>query len=120
MKPRLSLGQLAELADCATPTDVNTPGARWLRRVADEAAELLGQADDPTDAVHEAANAIVPSATTERWRIFVDLAAYEEDIHDYGPEPDDRDACLDLTGCAGTALFIIAERLMFALVAGQA
>jgi hypothetical protein len=50
----------------------------------------------------------VPIYTHERWQVFVDLQAYQEDVSEYG----DAD---DLTNAAGVALYMIAERLVHAL-----
>src|SRR5690606_33109396 len=83
--------QLASIADCAAPDMLNGPGARFLLRVQDSARELVEGAepgDDLTDAIHEHADAAVPIYTHEMWATFIDLAAYEEDVTEYGPIED--------------------------------
>ncbi len=56
------------------------------------------------------ADGAVPVYTGERWAVFADLAAYNEDPGDIGGWP------ADLTDAAGVALYVIAERLALALV----
>lgn len=126
----LSTWQLAELADCATPDrgdghgaafdDMEgrtpSPGATFLRHVADtyddrrawatsNGDELVG------DDLWEMADGCVPIYTHTVWTTFADLAAYQEDLSEYGEiEPD------DLTRTVGMrALFEIARRLLGAL-----
>lgn len=112
---------------CAPPADLSTvvpsPGAKFLRSVADDLAERIAyhfeaSGQDPRDVdlereledeVHEVADGAVPIYTGTRWAVFTDLAAWQESMADYGP-PD------DLTDAAGAALYMIAERLAVALV----
>lgn len=136
----LSTWHLANLADCgspdrpdgiavAPPADPSTvrpsPGAEFLRSVADHIAERIAyhfDDDDPrehepwelvdllADDITEVADGAVPIYTGERWATFADLAAYNEDPGDIGGWP------ADLTDAAGAALYMIAERLAAALV----
>lgn len=135
----LTTWHLANLADCespdrpdgigcAPPADPSTvrpsPGAKFLRSVADDLAEriayIFGDGDlDPRaadlereieDEVYEVADGAVPVYTGERWAVFADLAAYNEDPGDIGGWP------ANLTDAAGAALCMIAERLARALV----
>jgi hypothetical protein len=105
---------LALLADVASPDSLESPGALWLTRIESAAANLLEECaelgGDPVDAIHETADAIVPIYTHERWSVFTDLAAYNEDVTDYGPDYS------DLTAVAGVALYVVAERLLSILV----
>lgn len=135
----LTTWHLANLADCgspdrpdgigcAPPADLSTvqpsPGAKFLRSVADDLAGRIkyyfkGGDLDPRaadlerelgDEVHEVADGAVPVYTGERWAVFADLGAYNEDPDDIGGWP------ADLTDAAGAALYMIAERLARALV----
>lgn len=106
--------QLARLADVADPDTPESPGARWLQQVAslaDELNEYYNECEQK-DAVTEAADSLVPVYTHERWRVFCDLAAYNEDTSDYGQPA-------DMTEGAGVALYMVAERLLSALVAEE-
>lgn len=109
---------LATLADCASPDTSDSPGAQFLARIARDVAEHVGDAPlgwsdqlgGLDDAAHEIADSAVPIYTHERWQTFVDLAAYHEDVTELAA-PDS----FDLTGLAGVALYMIAERLVRAL-----
>lgn len=116
---------LATLADCYSPDGDDSAGARFLaliaRDVADHCNQYAGTPDDGDDwpliigeltdgdAAHEIADSAVPIYTHERWATFVDLGAYNEDASEMGATAD------DLTGAAGVALYIIADRLVRAL-----
>jgi hypothetical protein len=114
--------QLATLADCASPDSVDSPGARFLARIARDVADRLIDTDEDLgsryvldqltdgDGAHEIADSAVPIYTHERWQVFVDLAAYNED-----PAGELGDDGSDLTQTAGVALYIIADRLVGAL-----
>ena len=129
--------ELANLADCTSPDrpdrhgyahDVSgeefdpSPGAEFLRSVAYGVSDFLpsdGEEFDPDDVevadnVSEVADAAPSVYTYQRWREFVDLAAWDEDVTELGG-PDD-----DMTATAGVALYMIAERLARALVAEYA
>lgn len=139
----LTTWHLANLADCgspdrpdgigcAPPADLSTvqpsPGAKFLRRVADDIAGRIeyyfddDDDDDPrehepwelvdllADEIAEVADGAVPVYTGERWAVFADLSAYNEDPGDIGGWP------ADLTDAAGAALYMIADRLARALV----
>lgn len=114
---------------CAPPADLSTvnpsPGAQFLRSVADDIAERIAyhfdDDDDPrehepwelvyllADDIAEVADSAPSVYTAARWAEFADLAAWQEDIADFGPLD-------DLTASAGIALYMIAERLAAALV----
>jgi len=118
---------------CAPPADLSTvrpsPGAKFLRSVADDLDWRIKYyfVDDPrehdprehepwelvdllADEIAEVADGAVPVYTGERWAVFADLAAWQEDTTEYGATGD------DLTAAAGIALYVIAERLARALV----
>ncbi len=129
--PQHTTWQLARLADCADPDKPDglawpyvdgdeerarmnadaSPGAQFLRRVEDNVLEWFDneQSGDFDDYAGELADNAVPVYTHERWRVFVDLAAYDEDISELGSDSS------DLTEAAGVALYLIAERLARAL-----
>lgn len=117
--------QLAHMADCASPdahdgigfdyeegAQDGSPGADFLRHVEDTVLERLDDCEtdeDPDDIAWEVADYCVPIYTHERWRVFVDLAAWDEDPGTYGT-PD------DMTDAAGVALMEIGRRLASALI----
>lgn len=141
---RQTTWQLARLAECADPdrhdgqgltptpdpaTVDPSPGATFLRHVEDGARELYDRLRvdysgdgydwpdhverwaDYSGGVHEIADGAPDVYTYTRWREFVDLGAWEEDPSELmGGEGS------DLTGAAGVALYMIAERLAWALL----
>lgn len=111
----LTAWQLANMADCLQPDSLTSPGAAWLQAIARDAGELLeDQADDLTDGIAERADSSVPAYTHELWQVFVELGGYQEDVSELvGAER-------DLTKAAGVALYLIAERLLTALVQDSA
>jgi hypothetical protein len=114
----LTSWQLARMADSAEPDDaLDSAGAKFLTAVRDayvEHVEYKGEDFDPSedigDVAHEIADGAPDVYTHTRWMEFVDIAAYHEDISDLMPETGD-----DLTKAAGVALYMIAERLVYAL-----
>lgn len=111
----LNAFELARLADVASPDASDSPGAQWLEHVQLVARELVSanpgvDADDLADAISEGADSAVPIYTHERFQVFVDLAAYTEDVTDFGPIE-------DMEQGAGIALYMVAERLIRALIA---
>lgn len=106
--------QLARLAECADPDSQESEGAAFLRRVEASVSDVLQYAegdeiDDYSQGIHEQADGCVPVYTAHRWTVFADLAAWQEDIEELG-QPG------DMTTAAGYALYMIAERLLSALV----
>jgi hypothetical protein len=105
---------LARMADCASPDTKDSPGARWLVGLAQDIASEhndwtdVADVDDVRDEIAERADQLVPTYTREIWLVFVDLAAYQEDVSEYGPIE-------DMERAATTALYMIAERLMTAV-----
>jgi hypothetical protein len=113
----LNAYSLASLADCATPDTQESPGAAFLLRVQDATREAVEEIDDPEDIeremqdrAHEIADTAVPVYTHDCWQVFVDLGAYNEDASELGADAS------DLTTAAGVALYMIAERVVTALV----
>lgn len=96
--------QLAGRADCAQPDSVTSPGADWLDTVRRNAVDSFDPADPDQDA-HEQADAVVPIYTHHKWTVFTDLAAWQEDVTEFGPIE-------DLDQASSVALFIIADRLI--------
>ena len=104
--------RLAQMADVAGPDSSDSPGAKFLLSVQDavnEAREYDTECTDRSDTIHEIADNAPDVYTHERWMQFVDLCAYNEDISELGGDIG------DLTGAAGIALYMIAERLATAL-----
>ena len=104
---------LANLAGCASPDSLSSPGAEWLRQVGRAALETWEDTDDRSgddwsDEAHELADQLVPVYTHDLWSVFVDLAGYQVDTQDYGtPE--------DMTQGASWALYEIARSLVWSL-----
>lgn len=108
------------VADIAGPDSETSEGAKFLTLVRDavlEALEWKVEHEDPDlahaarvlrDDSHELADAAVPVYTYPRWLTFVDLAAWQIDIEDYGPSS-------DMTERAGVALYEVARILTDAL-----
>ena len=81
-----SIAQLARMADCPeTPEGEDTEGAKWLRRVEQDAEEAEEQYYDEysnrisEDAVFEIADGSVPIYTNELWNVWVDCGGYNHD-----------------------------------------
>lgn len=98
---------LASMAGCASPDSLESAGAVFLGHVADGVEERADEWDE--DAVHEIADGAVPIYTYHVWSTFVDLAAYNEDPTELGADAS------DLEQAAKVALYMIAERLVYAL-----
>lgn len=102
--------ELADLADCSAPDSHTSPGAEWLRLVANDAPELYPLSEsDRSDRVSELADSDVPIYTHNKWEVFVDLGAWQEDPSELGGETADMDKASNI------CLYIIAERLLLAL-----
>lgn len=104
---------LARMAGVASPDLPTSPGAAWLEQIAASLDDYEWDNDngsDNSDTISEMANNIVPIYTHNKWSVFVDLCAYQEDISEFG-EFDDMERASSL------ALLVIAERLATALVA---
>ena len=107
----LTAYRLANEADVTGPDSPTSLGAEFLLRVAEAVAENLDYNPEVTaaewaeDGAHEVADGCVPVYTHERWQTFVDLAAYTEDVSEYGGFED------DMTSAAGVALYMVADRL---------
>ena len=108
--------ELAYIAGTPSPDSLDSPGANFLHAVYVSAVEARTDApeDDPSDAAHEVADSAVPIYTHDRWQTFTDLCAYQEDLSEYGPLPD------DLTDAAALALYAIAYRLAYAVLTDDA
>lgn len=112
---------LTSPADCGSPDNSESVGARFLLGVRDAVLEHVEAAGEDRDAIREAveslqedaaneiADAAVPIYTGELWATFVDLQAYLEDVTELGAEASDMEQC------AKVALYMIAERLTRAL-----
>jgi hypothetical protein len=103
----------SDLADCGSPDNHESPGARLLIATRDAFLEYVATKPDATgedvrDDVSDIAADLVSVYTHERWQQFADLAAYQE-------EPESGEWPQDLTAAAEVALYQIVERLVFAL-----
>lgn len=120
----LNAYQLASLADVNSPDSLESAGAEFLSRVRNSVIESLEyvvseHADyDLLDVVatvrddgHEIADGAPSIYTFERFKQFTDLAAWQEDIS----ELSDGSAA-NMEALAGIALYVIAERLVDALL----
>lgn len=106
---------LAREANSYSPDDETSPGGEFLDSVRTafvEAVEYLTEPDaddirnlDPFEYV----DGSVPVYTSNLWRTFVDLGAYNEDVSEWGDFGD------DLNKAASLALFVIGERLFLGL-----
>lgn len=108
--------QLANMADCAGPDNNLSAGADWLETVAISALEILEDDDNKTatvddlgDTITEVADQVVPVYTYEKWKVFIDLAAWTEQVDEFGPLE-------DMDSGASRALYMIAERLIRAII----
>lgn len=142
---RRTTWQLADLADCGSPdvrdsipfgdymatpegpATVPSAGADFLRRVETAVMDLWDETEDKPGpegvmsleddgSVTELADGCVPIYTHELWSTFVDLAAYQEELEAYMLPLSDVDGSPDLNGMARVALYMIAERLAWALL----
>lgn len=107
----MSVWQLARFAECQDPSNESTEGAVFLDSTRRSVIESLRDLEDISDwdenTTHEIADSAPDVYTHRRWLEFVDLCAYREDLSDYSGE---------MTDLAGIALYLIAERLVNALI----
>jgi hypothetical protein len=107
---------LARLAQCAEPDSRVSEGADFLALVRDKVVDLVqeyGEVSTPyREAIQDAAADIGSEAEPSvKWRRFVDLSAYKENVTEFGrPSPDTPEGHADL------ALFFIGFRLASALI----
>jgi hypothetical protein len=106
---------LARLAQCAEPDSRVSEGADFLALVRDKVVDLVqehGEVAPYREAIQDAAADIGSGAEPGvKWRRFVDLSAYKENVTEFGrPSPDTPEGHADL------ALFFIGFRLATALL----
>jgi hypothetical protein len=117
----LNAYHMTNLADCASPDSLESPGAIFLTSVRDAVAEAIDwrrENNEPTDldgfqydgGDHEIADGAVPVYTYDVWRTFTDLAAWQEDPTELGADASDMEQA------AKVCLYMIASRLVTALV----
>jgi hypothetical protein len=106
---RPTVWQLARMAECSDPDANDSAGARFLDSVYDSTMEALAYGPVDQEEVFEIADAAPDVYTCQRWQEFVDLAAWQEDTSELGRGD-------DMTQEAGIALYLIAERLAWAIV----
>lgn len=109
----LTVYSLASIAHCGSPDSSSSPGALFLYDVAEAVAESIEEGDwgddEPARIADEAAYSAEARGTHKKWRIFIDLAAYQEDPSELGADAS------DMSKAADVCLYMIAERLAFAL-----
>lgn len=121
--PDRNANSLSADAECAAPDALDSAGAKFLESVFDGVREALDyrlgdgqsvaeaiQDMEDSGATHEIADGAPCVYTHTRWMEFVDLCAYNEDVTELGDDGS------DLTRSAGVALYIIADRLVRALL----
>lgn len=111
----LNAFQLARTASVSAPDSLESPGAKFLHRVADTVADSFDEivsADDPSDLVFELSDGCVSIYTHVMWEEFVDLCAYGELCPDIEIDPS-----IGISSLASATLQRIAERLIYALLA---
>jgi hypothetical protein len=106
---------LAKLARCAEPESRVSEGADFLALVRDKVVELVeqhGEVAPYREAIQDAAASVGEGAEPGvKWRRFVDLSAYKENLAEAGtPSPNTPEGHADL------ALFFIGFRLASALL----
>jgi hypothetical protein len=110
---------LSSLADCGSPDSTESAGFEFLASVRDNVLDRLDPDtwDDRADferVTQDLASEIAGEApdyrTYTKWRQFVDLCAFQEDLDDWGGASGDWDKDSD------SALVMIAERLVGALL----
>ncbi|MFF4510616.1 hypothetical protein [Streptomyces mirabilis] len=106
---------LARLAQCAEPDSRVSEGADFLALVRDTVLRLVeayGEVGSNREAIQDSAADIGSTAEPGvKWRRFVDLSAYKENVTEFGrPSPDTPEGHADL------ALFFISFRLASALI----
>lgn len=118
-----SVRDLSAHGECYEP-HANSAAAQFLLGLLDEAAELLAYADadelrqvvdagsvlDYSGAVHERADAAVPTYTRQVWSVFSDLGAFTEDPTELGFNGSDMEQG------AKVCLYMIAERVLHGLL----
>lgn len=125
----MSAYTLADMAMTTCPDSLDSAGAEFLTAVRSDVVEQLrylvdtaAPEDDPIDPAelaelgrqHDVLTEVADGApsiyTFQKFRQFTDLAAWQEDISDYA------DGETDMEKMAGIALYMIAERLVSALL----
>lgn len=120
------------LANDANVQGPGSVGAKWLDTVRREALDIIEHAiepegvrlvgDEAVDALrylldegttsHEVADSNVPIHDRHRMQVLVDLAAEREDLSEYYGE---TEGLVSIVSLAGTALYVVAERLVATL-----
>ena len=109
--------QLAGYAECCSPDTRESAGASFLAHAARDLAERVdyiqgeGNEVDPSEVAWQVADNAPDVYTHPMWSEFVDLAAYQEDPTDLGCDGSDMEQS------ARVCLYMIAERMCYALLA---
>ncbi len=109
-----TIAELTDMGDCySADTDFSR---EFLMDIVDSVSEAIREgrfeSEDSNDVAFEIADGCVPFRTHEVWTVFTDLGGYNEDVSDleYEFDPNNKD------GLAMTALFMIAERIVKAIL----
>lgn len=111
--------QLSRMAGCYDPDSLVSPGAEFLLRIEADTVVAIEEAepsDDNSDIAHQVADTAVPIGTFDKWRTFVDLGAWEQDVSDYINWQSDDPNGTDMTTQATVALYVIGNQLASALI----
>ena len=126
----LNAYQLARMADTRCPDTLESPGAEFLTGIRRDVVERLesaleacseeeladlayvnfAEAFNDSDEAHEVADNAPSIWTHTRFQQLVDLCAYQEDVSELAGDE------TDMEKLAGIALYMVAERLVNALV----
>ena len=106
MSRTYSVGAVVNLAECFYPD--TEAGEDFIKSIELSAQEIcVYNPDVPLDrlddAIHEAADSIVPVYNHQRMVVLTDVGAYREDISDFGDFE-------DVIQAAGVALYLLARR----------
>jgi len=103
---------LADLAGVAAPDSPTSAGAGWLDTIRVDVIDMLHDDEISDDSIHEHADSAVSVYKHERMTIVVDLAIWDEDIEEYAGDSGE----VTILGLAGLAQYVVAERLIRALI----
>lgn len=122
---RLNAFELARMADTHSPDSSESVGAGFLTRVRDSAVESITDTHETypdfdgetlgdwllnNGSISEIADNAPSIYTHERFQQLVDLCAYQEDVSELAGDE------TDMEKLAGVALYMVAERLVNALL----
>lgn len=110
----LSVDELTVLADCYSHPPANSPGAKFLLRVRDSFLAAYAKHSEFATLVNDFRRISLHVADfpehqlKEKWQVFVDLGAWEEDV-------ERQSAASTMNDRATQTLSRVAERLLYSL-----